>query len=138
MISLVIWLFVETWRVVERERRLTGAVRHTMWKERRRYAIISTVFGLSYIGRFFINEYDSDACGKPIGSDFDYLMTLISVWLLEGLSMGVLMIFHLRNFKYGSLFSSRKKERPYASIKLREFDTDEVYSQGERNDSYEI
>ena len=52
--------------------------------------------------------------------------------MAEGVSMGVLMVFHFKNFKQGSLFKSRKevKEDPtYASVMLGEyhrFDTKEV------------
>ena len=57
-------------------------------------------------------------------------MVIIAVYMLEGVSMGVLMIFHLKNFSQGSLLSSQdNEERPYASIFLGEyhrFDTEEV------------
>ena len=57
MILLVVWLFVETKRAVDRERnaRQDGKVTHTLMRERCTYATISTFFGLSYIGRFVLN-----------------------------------------------------------------------------------
>ena len=46
-------------------------------------------------------------------------MTLVVVILFEGLSMGVLMVFHCMNFKHGGLLKSGEdaEEQPYASIK---------------------
>ena len=55
MLLLVVWLFVETQRAVNRERRARGKVMHTMRRERCTYAIISIFFALSYIGRFILN-----------------------------------------------------------------------------------
>ena len=54
-----------------------------------------------------------------------------SVVLLEGASMGALMIYHLINFNGGSLFTSREDEEElaYISIMLGEyyrFDTESV------------
>ena len=58
MCLLVIWLFVETKRAVNREKRARGGlVTHKLMQERINYAIISTFFALSYIGRFFLNYY---------------------------------------------------------------------------------
>ena len=49
-------------------------------------------------------------------------MAFVIVYLLEGVSMGVLMAFHCYNFKSGSLLASqRDKEPSYASIKLGEY-----------------
>ena len=64
MTLLVIWLFVETQRAVNRERkaRLDGQVTHTLRRERCTYAIISIFFGLSYIGRYMVNDYEY--CGN--------------------------------------------------------------------------
>ena len=109
MFSLVIWLFVETKRAVNRERktRRDGRVTHTLTRERCTYAIISIFFGLSYIGRFVINEYEK--CDGRIGSTFPELMIFVTVYILEGASMGVLMIFHLKNFQHGSLFKSSQE-----------------------------
>ena len=101
MILLVIWLFVETKRADDREMKQNGVGKKDLQKERRTYAMITTFFGLSYFGRFFINTYDY--CGQ-IEPDFTYVMTYIIVYLLEGASIGVLMLFHFLNFKNGSLF----------------------------------
>ena len=48
-------------------------------------------------------------------------MTEVVVWLLEGSSILILMMFHFINFKQGALLSSSGEERPYASIKLGEY-----------------
>ena len=110
MILLVIWLFVETKRAVIRERRARqdGKVTHNLRRERCTYAIISVVFGLSYIGRFFFNEYDS--CDEIVGTIFESKMTGFVVQIFEGTSMGVLMLFHCINFKNGSLFTTLETE----------------------------
>ena len=118
MVLLVVWLFVETKRAVDRERRSRqdGKVTHTLVRERCTYAIISTLFGLSYIGRFVLNTYiDCEVNESP----FVLQMTVVSVFLLEGSSMGVLMLFHCINFKHGSLLASkRRKERDVSYIAI--------------------
>ena len=105
MTLLVIWLFVEAQRAVKREMRQTGQISHTLRRERCAYVIITFFFGLSYFGRFFINEYVYCA-GNNNWSWFTWQMTWASVFLLEGASLGVLMWFHFMNFKHGSLLSS--------------------------------
>ena len=123
MTLLVIWLFVETQKAVNRERqaRLDGKVTHTLRRERCTYAIISIFFALSYIGRFILNVYDSCA-GQGIGSKFVQDITYVTVYLVEGASMGVLMLFHCKNFSQGSLFKSHGEEvAPYASIMPGEY-----------------
>ena len=55
MISLVIWLLYETKLAVKREMLITGRVQHPLRKERRIYALITTVFAISYIGRFIFD-----------------------------------------------------------------------------------
>ena len=97
MVSLVIWLFIETQRAVERERRAKGIVTHTLWQERRTYTTISIFFALSYICRYVFNLYISD-CGQGIDSFFAIFMIELIIYLLEGASMGVLMMFHMKNF----------------------------------------
>ena len=64
MILLVAWLFIETYRVVAREKRAMqeGFVSQNLHKERCTYAIISTFFALSYIGRFIYNRF-AYGCG---------------------------------------------------------------------------
>ena len=101
MLLLVMWLFVETQRAVERERRarLDGRVTPTLRRERCTYAIVSFIFALSYIGRYYMNEYAYYGCGNAIGSIFANCMTEIVVFFFEGASMGVLMFFHFKNFR---------------------------------------
>ena len=69
MLSLVIWLFVETQRAVNRERkaRKDGKVTHSLRRERCIYAIVSMFFSLSYLGRFLLNYY---VCSDLISSTF--------------------------------------------------------------------
>ena len=122
MILLVVWLFVETQRAVSRERRVRpdGKVTHSLRRERQTYALITILFALSYIGRFVLNEYDS--CGKKIGSHFAAEMTYASVYLFEGASMGVLMLYHCLNFKQGRLLKSQADQDPqYVSIMPGEY-----------------
>ena len=57
MTFLVIWLFVETKRAVDREMKQNGSVKHNLKKERCTYAVISIFFGLSYITRYVKNVY---------------------------------------------------------------------------------
>ena len=126
MILLVIWLFVETQRAVDREMKHRGIVQHTLRRERCTYTIITLLFGLSYVIRFYLDKYNS--CRDITGSYFGYDMTLTVCFLLEALSMGVLMGFHFVNFKYGNLLASIE-ELKYVSVRMGElhrFDTDEV------------
>ena len=114
---------------------------HTLRRERCTYAIISIFFGLSYIGRYVMNV--CDFCGDGLGSEFDQLMIQIIVYFFEGASMGVLMLFHCKNFSEGSLFKTRREEEtPYASIMPDEyyrFATEEVYAESLTEQSrYEI
>ena len=115
MTILVLWLFVETKRAVDRERqaRQDGRVTNTLRKERCTYAIVSIIFGLSYIGRVGLNEYESCESYIP---EYGYQMVQVTCWLFEGVSMGVLMGFHFANFKDGrSLLSDQ--ELSYALIR---------------------
>ena len=78
MISLVVWLFVETQRAVNREREARqGVVTHTLWRERFTYALISAIFGLSYIGRIVVNDHAVQATkgDGPERSAFALYMT---------------------------------------------------------------
>ena len=108
MILLVAWLFVETQKAVNRERRARsdGRVTQNLRRERCTYAIISTIFALSYLGRYFLNEYGS-GCDDEVWSLYTIEMSWFIVLFFEGASMGVLMLFHCMNFK---LFSSQDKE----------------------------
>ena len=132
MTLLVVWLFVETYRVVARERKAWqggGSSSHSLHKERCTYAFVSTFFALSYIGRFITNQYAYN-CGNKTWPPFTAYMTEVVCYLFEGASMGVLMYFHFANFRQGGLFSSNNDEElAYASIMPEEFyrfDTDEV------------
>lgn len=129
MILLVIWLFIETRRVVNRERQQTGQVTQKFRKERCTYAIVSFFFGLSYFGRFFRNEFG----GKRYEYGLFFQLSLVLVWFLEGASMGVLMLFHSRNFKSGSSLLSRL-DHPSETIKpgeLHFFSTNSVNNDNE-------
>ena len=105
MLLLVTWLFIETQRAVRREIKLFGKVRHTLRRERCTYAVITTFFALSYVGRFLLNVFEDSCRREASGSIYVQLMTQIIVYLLEGVSLGVLMLFHLINFKHGSLMT---------------------------------
>ena len=111
MCLLVAWLFVETYRIKAREKnKLTaqdGSVTNSLHKERCTYAIISSFFALSYVGRFILNEYIF-GCGTAPWLYFSKLFTEVVIYLFEGGSMGVLMYFHMANFEQGSQFSSTK------------------------------
>ena len=49
-------------------------------------------------------------------------MTEIVVFLFEGASLGVLMLYHLVNFQHGRLFTSREEDKkPYTLISSTEF-----------------
>ena len=119
MICLVIWLFVETQRAVNREMREFGKVQRTLRRERCIYAIITFFFALSYMARFILNEYQF--CGQQAGVKFASYMTEEIVWLFEGVSMGMLMIFHFVNFKQGTLLSKTATELPEVLIMPEEF-----------------
>ena len=57
-------------------------------------------------------------------SPFKFEMTGVLVYLFEGFSLGVLMLFHCLNFKHGSLFASKQKqvkEKSYISIMPGEY-----------------
>ena len=101
MVLLVIWLFIEARGAVNREKlaRQDGTVTHTLKRERYTYAVITTFFGLSYIGRHFEDVYVE--CGIVSKSEFWILNSSMIVYLIEGMSMGVLMLFHFVNFKQG-------------------------------------
>ena len=75
-------------------------MQHRLRKERCSYAIISFFFALSYALRFFFNVFV--ACNWTTFL-IDILNT--SVYLIEGSSMGILMIFHMKNFDGGTLMA---------------------------------
>ena len=122
MSLLVIWLFVEAKKAVNRERRASvdGRVTQTLRRERCTYAIITVFFGLSYIGRTI--DIENGTCGDEmaLAEKFGYETAWASVFLLEGVSMGVLMGFHYVNFRSGSLLAKDLAPK-YASIKMGEY-----------------
>ena len=71
-----------------------------------------------------MNEYVE--CGF-IGKYFASYLIELFVLLFEGMSMGVLMLFHLVNFKQGKPILSRE-DRTSVIIMREEFDTEEVVS----------
>ena len=95
MLLLVAWLFYETQSAVSREMRLCGRVQNNYRKEMRVYAIVSIFFGLSYVVRYAVNVYVyAEASGYYLP-----VMLFMMAYILEGLSMGVVMILHFVNFK---------------------------------------
>ena len=92
---LVVWLFVETRRLVERDKEANGRALNKFVGQRRTYAIVTTFFALSYLGRCFINEV-SCLSGDFIFTFVNYVIDML-VYALEGLSMGVLMWYHHLN-----------------------------------------
>ena len=98
MVVLVAWLFVEMQRddAETRRRRRRGFTIHKepMPKEMRIYLIISSLFALSYIGRFFINKYFR-CYDDLIGSHFDANIVELAVFVLEAGSMLAIMLNHL-------------------------------------------
>ena len=45
-------------------------------------------------------------------------MTVVLIFLFEGLSLGVLMLFHCINFQQGNLFASRQREEEASFIAI--------------------
>ena len=122
MLALVIWLLVEMRRVTDRENGQSGAGRDILWNERCTYVWITIFFALSYIGRFMVDVIVKPQCADDLVGSFSDRMLTMAVWLLEGVSMGTLMIFHWKNFQSGSLFSSKTADEPeFASINNKEF-----------------
>ena len=81
--------------------RAIGKVCFNLRRERCTYGIITAFFGLSYFGRAFMNE--KEICGDVFDNYFLREIVEAVVYLIEALSMGVLMYFHLINFKSGKL-----------------------------------
>ena len=111
MSLLVAWLFVETHRVVVRERKAKqgGFATQTLHKERCTYAVVSTFFALSYVVRLVFNVY-GNTCGDDPWPSYPAYIVETTCFLIEGTSMGVLMYFHFANFREGGLFSSTDEE----------------------------
>ena len=136
MIVLVTWLFIETRRVINREvrqRQTNRAPNAPLWNERCTYATISTFFGLSYFGRFYLYEF----VYYKESIEFAQEIEGVVVWLFEGVSMGVLMAFHFVNFRLSrSLLSDKEPE--YASImpdEYHRFATEEVDAETSNDES---
>ena len=77
MLALVVWLFVETQGAVNRDIKRDGKARHKLVVERRNYAIVTTFFALSYLGRCFSNI---TACGSIIAGDFSITFALYLIY----------------------------------------------------------
>ena len=71
---------------------------HELKRERCTYALISTMFGVSYLGRFYL---DAELFCQGIYT-FKMEIVCVLVWLFEGVSIGVLMLFHRINYLHGS------------------------------------
>ena len=98
-----------------------------MRSERCTYGVISIFFGLSYLGRFYVDLFDF--CNGS--TSFTVEMSFLVVWLLEGASLGILMAFHFVNFKSGTLLSDSSCDPTFVLIKQEEFyrfTTEEVES----------
>ena len=92
---LVTWLFIETLRedpFEKAEREFGDTCR---WRAGRKkmcsYLIVSAFFALSYIGRFFFNDYFG--CNYNENS-YAAFMVELAVLFFEGVSMGALMCVH--------------------------------------------
>ena len=80
--------------------------------------MITIFFGLSYIGRFYVNDFEYGKAG--IVSWYAKDLALVLVWLFEGASLGALMIFHLVNFREGRLLSDPESRQTCISIAKEE------------------
>ena len=76
--------------------------------------MITIFFGLSYIGRFLVNDFEYGKAG--IVSLYAKYLTLVLVWLSEAASLGALMIFHLVNFREGRMLSDPESRQTCVSI----------------------
>ena len=63
-------------------------------------------------------------CGFE-GYIFSYYFTEIFLFLFEGMSMGIMMLFHFINFKQGNPILSHD-DKMSIIIRREEFDTEEV------------
>ena len=77
-----------------------------MMKEKFTYAIVSFFFALSYVFRFYANIFVY--CNDSNPDAFIDEMFSVSIYLIEGTSMGVLMIYHLINFEGGTLMAETR------------------------------
>ena len=116
MALLVVWLFVEMQRddaKTRRDRRRGYTIhKERMPKELCVYAIITSLFALSYIGRFILEEHfgcDSDYTG----SSFVAYIVQYACYLFEGAIMGAIMCSHMA-------FYQTKSEREDRSSTIEE------------------
>ena len=98
MALLVVWLFVETLRddaQTRRDRKRGYTVhRESLFRELCIYAIVSSLFALSYIARFTLNDYF--VCnGNNAASVFAHNMAKMVCYLFEGASMGGIICSHM-------------------------------------------
>ena len=77
------------------------------------------------MGRYIFNVYLE--CVFEWKNFFNNIFSLMLVYLFEGMSMGVLMLFHLINFNQGKSILSRD-DRTSIIITMGEFDIEEVIS----------
>ena len=66
-------------------------------------------------------------CGLVVRNEIVILVFSLIVYLFEGMSMGVLMLFHFVNFKQGSPILSHN-DSTSVIIMREEFDTETVVS----------
>ena len=114
MLVLVAWLFYETQSANKRVMMLSNVVQSSNRRELCIYAIISTLFGLSYVGRFVINMYVF--AEENSLSLFVMEMLFLGVYLLEGSSMGAVMMIHYINFKKDCQLTDSKIDTTQTSI----------------------
>ena len=76
------------------------------------------------MGRYIMNNHLE--CGFT-GKDFTPKFFAASVYLFEGTSMGVMMLFHFMNFKKGNPILLHD-DSTSVIIRREEFDTEEVIS----------
>ena len=108
---LVTWLFIETLRedpFEKAEREFGDTCR---WRAGRKrmcsYLIVSAFFALSYIGRFFFNDYFG--CNYNENS-YAAFMVELAVLFFEGVSMGALMCVHISTIRT----KSKRQDRSHS------------------------
>ena len=99
MLALVAWLFCETHLAVKRDQKNGRVVNYRLKKERCVYGVVTSVFAISYIGRWYILLHWFCATSDDVQATvFEIYMTYNTVYWFEAMSMGVLMAFHCKNF----------------------------------------
>ena len=92
-------------------------------RKRRIYGVITSVFAISYIGRWFLNTHLHETCDKGFNvSEFVNEMAWNAVYFFEGMSMGVLMAFHCKSFSTEDNMFDNDDEVSHITI-----DPDEYY-----------